>query len=122
MRMEGGLIQHSVSHYDAIVKTIDATKDISRLRHFFFHDTPTSRIYTLSLHDALPISHPFDGNSSRQCRGIEADEFGISKLVRVVIELAHFEHDVRLRHAHQVADAKQHEILLADAEIGRAHV
>src|SRR5207247_10191033 len=26
------------------------------LSSFFFHDTPTSEIYTLSLHDALPIS------------------------------------------------------------------
>src|SRR5438876_2276410 len=25
---------------------------------FFFNDTPTTEIYTLSLHDALPISHP----------------------------------------------------------------
>src|SRR5438477_12493384 len=25
---------------------------------FFFHATPTTEIYTLSLHDALPISHP----------------------------------------------------------------
>src|SRR5690348_17729690 len=24
--------------------------------HFFFNDTPTTEIYTLSLHDALPIS------------------------------------------------------------------
>src|SRR5690625_5872042 len=24
--------------------------------HFFYHATPTSQIYTLSLHDALPIS------------------------------------------------------------------
>src|SRR5947208_10199390 len=26
------------------------------LTFFFFHDTPTTKIYTLSLHDALPIS------------------------------------------------------------------
>src|SRR5688572_31852492 len=26
------------------------------LRSFFFHDTPTTQLYTLSLHDALPIS------------------------------------------------------------------
>src|SRR3712207_7271821 len=26
-----------------------------RLRFFFFNDTPTTEIYTLSLHDALPI-------------------------------------------------------------------
>src|SRR5690242_21546569 len=25
---------------------------------FFFNDTPTTEIYTLSLHDALPISRP----------------------------------------------------------------
>src|SRR5438552_5335242 len=28
------------------------------LSFFFFTDTPTPDIYTLSLHDALPISHP----------------------------------------------------------------
>src|SRR5438552_11616139 len=29
---------------------------------FFFYDTATPEIYTLSLHDALPISDPNDGN------------------------------------------------------------
>src|ERR1044072_8748570 len=29
--------------------------DISRLPSFFFNDTATTEIYTLSLHDALPI-------------------------------------------------------------------
>src|SRR5882762_12034389 len=28
------------------------------LSFFFFNDTATTEIYTLSLHDALPISHP----------------------------------------------------------------
>src|SRR2546429_7054205 len=28
---------------------------------FFFNDTATTEIYTLSLHDALPISHPLAG-------------------------------------------------------------
>src|SRR5688572_32346526 len=28
--------------------------------HFFFNDTATTEIYTLSLHDALPISHARD--------------------------------------------------------------
>src|SRR5438034_5744441 len=31
---------------------------------FFFNDTPTSAIYTLSLHDALPISFCTAGRSS----------------------------------------------------------
>src|SRR5256885_10824325 len=33
-----------------------ATKAISRIHFFFFNDTATTEIYTLSLHDALPIS------------------------------------------------------------------
>src|SRR5260370_39369126 len=36
---------------------------------FFFNDTATTEIYTLSLHDALPISHP-------RPRFVEAPENG----------------------------------------------
>jgi len=37
--------------------------DVQRVEHevwpfFFFNDTATTEIYTLSLHDALPISPP----------------------------------------------------------------
>src|SRR5574344_3151352 len=32
----------------------------SRFSFFFFNDTATTEIYTLSLHDALPIYHTFD--------------------------------------------------------------
>src|SRR5215203_6723876 len=37
---------------------IDSTVDIFTfyVPHFFFNDTATTEIYTLSLHDALPIS------------------------------------------------------------------
>src|SRR3712207_8977159 len=34
---------------------------------FFFNDTATTEIYTLSLHDALPISS-FDAGGGRPCR------------------------------------------------------
>src|SRR5688572_33452947 len=37
----------------------------------FFHATATTEIYTLSLHDALPISHVAVGGTSR-CRGPDA--------------------------------------------------
>src|SRR6266567_9487012 len=42
---------------------------------FFFNDTATTEIYTLSLHDALPISArgrslPRTGSSSSPCRSI----------------------------------------------------
>src|SRR6266705_3977853 len=33
---------------------------------FFFNDTATTEIYTLSLHDALPISPPTPGTSPRE--------------------------------------------------------
>src|SRR6266480_5627577 len=34
---------------------------------FFFNDTATTEIYTLSLHDALPISAKFHQDSRRRC-------------------------------------------------------
>src|SRR3712207_7145187 len=36
--------------------------------HFFFNDTATTEIYTLSLHDALPIFRP-SGTGSRTMAG-----------------------------------------------------
>src|SRR5258707_2906357 len=35
------------------------------VRLFFFNDTATTEIYTLSLHDALPISGPASGSMPR---------------------------------------------------------
>src|SRR2546421_12700988 len=36
----------------------------SHFRFFFFNDTATTEIYTLSLHDALPISELRDGRQA----------------------------------------------------------
>src|SRR2546426_5966346 len=36
---------------------------------FFFNDTATTEIYTLSLHDALPISEPSSVATRARCRG-----------------------------------------------------
>src|SRR2546422_6831920 len=36
--------------------TTESTTNPSQILHFFYNDTPTTEIYTLSLHDALPIS------------------------------------------------------------------
>src|SRR5256885_16664401 len=41
---------------------------LSRIVFFFFNDTATTEIYTLSLHDALPISAPSGGAASRAPR------------------------------------------------------
>src|SRR6266699_7050415 len=37
---------------------------------FFFNDTATTEIYTLSLHDALPISRPFADSPFSRTRSI----------------------------------------------------
>src|ERR1041385_9571310 len=38
--------------------------------NFFFNDTATTEIYTLSLHDALPISHIVDPGRERGGRAV----------------------------------------------------
>src|SRR5258706_14075567 len=52
----------------------DAAPSISIVFFFFFNDTATTEIYTLSLHDALPISSRCFRNSTvrswRCCCGI----------------------------------------------------
>src|SRR5438132_3278373 len=41
---------------------------------FFFNDTATTEIYTLSLHDALPISATFEHDSARPVDGYAAPQ------------------------------------------------
>src|SRR5438874_11812838 len=47
---------------------------------FFFNDTATTEIYTLSLHDALPISGKIDGYAL--ARTHRTNELGRSDLIR----------------------------------------
>src|SRR2546428_9523189 len=42
--------------------------DVRSLSFFFFNDTATTEIYTLSLHDALPISQPADADRRPNAR------------------------------------------------------
>src|SRR5205823_14725801 len=53
-----------VAHLSSTLATDRSTISPS---HFFFHDTATTEIYTLSLHDALPISASKRASTSR-CR------------------------------------------------------
>src|SRR6267143_511676 len=52
-----------------VISTLDRDNDREGVLsfYFFFNDTPTTEIYTLSLHDALPISRP-----RVSCRGSSA--------------------------------------------------
>src|SRR3712207_8536564 len=52
---------------------------------FFFNDTATTEIYTLSLHDALPISHPRAGQRGHQVHLVAAaqeDPVGVAEHLR----------------------------------------
>ena len=48
---------------------------------FFFNDTATTEIYTLSLHDALPISVPRKGFTGTALRGFYVDETPLVKAI-----------------------------------------
>src|SRR6266446_2968422 len=45
----------SIPRLDVYVVSVNRRKTSLGLRSFFFNDTATTEIYTLSLHDALPI-------------------------------------------------------------------
>src|SRR2546430_13462643 len=45
---------------------------------FFFNDTATTEIYTLSLHDALPISHELGHCIAAECRSVQPRTVSIS--------------------------------------------
>src|SRR2546430_17271726 len=51
---------------------------------FFFNDTATTEIYTLSLHDALPISGPNTGGMGA-CAPVDVDRALMSRIEREVI-------------------------------------
>src|SRR2546430_3452538 len=53
---------------------------------FFFNDTATTEIYTLSLHDALPISFPFLSHL-RRTRKSEESRNSIDERVAAMLEL-----------------------------------
>src|SRR5206468_13104521 len=46
---------------------------------FFFNDTATTEIYTLSLHDALPISYNGDPNNNPVSSECGAEPFTVSR-------------------------------------------
>src|SRR5260370_10166324 len=81
------------------------TTNASLLSFFFFNDTATTEIYTLSLHDALPISRmnvPHTLGIAGRTRGIEPERDLIgralgSRLVRDIGEERSEEHTSELQ-------------------------
>src|SRR2546430_14129845 len=93
---------------------------------FFFNDTATTEIYTLSLHDALPISgatvpdrHRPQGERIRDERG-EAREVENGPGARTKGERA--SRDGRREDPHHHREEEPLDEVLPHGQIGRAHV
>src|SRR2546427_6565503 len=97
---------------------------------FFFNDTATTEIYTLSLHDALPIAFDLDAHRVLYAPGMERGLrwFAGLQFVALIAGVSLF-----LRHADQSSTARnalwfgvllacQWALGAAMQEIGRAHV
>src|ERR1039457_7412233 len=89
---------------------------------FFFNDTATTEIYTLSLHDALPISERRDVYQSRLSKFGHGDKWRDRKSTRLnsshlVISYAVFclkKKQGQLTHCHaEELDAHQHVVVTA---------
>src|SRR2546428_10311344 len=62
-----------------------ALEVLSGVVFFFFNDTATTEIYTLSLHDALPISHRAAGHPGHRFSGARALQ-DVARVLAVVLE------------------------------------
>src|SRR2546428_8532335 len=50
---------------------------------FFFNDTATTEIYTLSLHDALPIFNPYRIGNEEFVDGAVAENVGLAEAIQL---------------------------------------
>ena len=88
---------------------------------FFFNDTATTEIYTLSLHDALPISQDGSGDYTSVFDGLTAAQDGdtVSIGPGTYSEMRDVTLDGRQFKAIGVVTASDVQVI---GEIGRAHV
>src|SRR5258708_34906566 len=90
---------------------------------FFFNDTATTEIYTLSLHDALPIC--LEISQRLLLRGMSLGDHPLGGLLRQLLVVDHFlviRMEVVLAEDHPLDDDALRPQHLAHPEIGRAHV
>src|SRR5258708_17301046 len=70
---------------------------------FFFNDTATTEIYTLSLHDALPISSPTNEESGHiRCGGSMASSLAVRRSNTVDGQRGRDRKSTRLNSSHQI--------------------
>ena len=69
---------------------------------FFFNDTATTYIYTLSLHDALPISSPAMGNYVKAGTTVAELEYVKPCFAMELVEFRSEEHTSELQSHHDI--------------------
>src|SRR5690349_24714739 len=62
-----------------VVSIVSSSSTLCSLLFFFFNDTATTEIYTLSLHDALPISESPRRRARREAAGA-GRRFGVGRI------------------------------------------
>ena len=72
------------------VELTDVIYDAHSVSYFFFNDTATTEIYTLSLHDALPISGQMSRVYSAKIAGIKAADENLDPAGAVMASDAFF--------------------------------
>src|SRR3712207_9581592 len=97
---------------------------LSRLCIFFFNDTATTEIYTLSLHDALPICHATEVHQRERGSEDAVDQRAPDDDVDVPQSIVYDRHAYRQRDQEQRAEEtgfeRKSEQRAELAEIGRA--
>src|SRR5437773_10701204 len=77
-----------------------------RVSLFFYNDTPTTEIYTLSLHDALPISDQLTSGVGELIDGIgkihAVDFCGVDQALHVLAQARSEEHTSELQSHHDL--------------------
>src|SRR5690348_17681242 len=76
------------------------------VRYFFFNVTATTEIYTLSLHDALPISELLHGAHRAADAGVRARRAAFAEAVMDLVPVLPFGVREARRHAQLWADRK----------------
>ena len=92
---------------------------------FFFNDTATTEIYTLSLHDALPIYHAFTGTADKGRKRVHGEVDADSSSLTTVSSLETTTQSTSVDVHHPSGTAEDHEplnMLKMIFGIGRAHV
>src|SRR2546429_6378906 len=99
--------------------------DTKRCRFFFFNDTATTEIYTLSLHDALPICghSPVSAVKAHRCPAtVESSAARMTRSEEHTSELQSRLHLVcRLLLEKKKMQQRAHEHATPRTQIGRAH-